>query len=100
MGIAIHRTTVLRGLKKNFTRRGKSRRDAFGAGDDPVQGIYENVRREALGASFLDPGARSPIWSGQLAHRWTTGFSLHPLRTECSSSGLERDKRLSSRETP
>jgi len=47
-GIAIHRTTVLRGLKKNFTRCGKSRRDAFVAGDDPVQGIYENVRCKAL----------------------------------------------------
>ena len=36
------------GSEKLRTRRGKSRRDAFVAGDDPVQGIYENVRCEAL----------------------------------------------------
>jgi transposase len=47
-GIAIHRTTVLRGLKKNCACRGKSRRDTFVARDDPVQRIYENVRCEAL----------------------------------------------------
>jgi len=46
--IAIHRTTVLRGLKKNCALREKSRRDAFVARDDPVQEIYENVRCEAL----------------------------------------------------
>jgi transposase len=46
-GIAIHRTTVLGGLK-DFTRRGKSRRGAFVAGDDPVQGNYESVRCEAV----------------------------------------------------
>src|SRR6266704_1140554 len=34
--------------KKNCARRGKSRREAFVARDDPVQGIYENVRCEAL----------------------------------------------------
>src|SRR5215470_6695048 len=34
--------------KKNCARRGKSQRDAFGERGDPVQGIYENVRCEAL----------------------------------------------------
>lgn len=46
--MAIHRTTVLRGLKKNGARRQKGRREAFVASDDPVQRIYEKVRGEAL----------------------------------------------------
>jgi transposase len=32
--LSIHRTTVLRGLKKNGARRGKGRRETFVAGDD------------------------------------------------------------------
>jgi hypothetical protein len=39
---------TLRGLKKNCAGRGKNWREAFVARDDPVQGIYENVRCEAL----------------------------------------------------
>lgn len=47
-GLEIHRTTVMRGIKKNCTRRKKGRREAFVAKDDPVQVIYENVLNEAL----------------------------------------------------
>jgi transposase len=46
-GVEIHRTTVMRGMKKKGARRQKmSPREEFVASDDPVQAIYENVRHE------------------------------------------------------
>jgi transposase len=93
-GIAIHRTTVLRGLKKNCARRGKSRRDAFVARDDLVQGIYENVRCEALENSepaswaFLPTATISPATSTpgrSLFMRQSSGFT-EAARTRRSTS--------------
>lgn len=48
-GVALHRTTVLRGMKKkNGNRRRNGRPEGGVADDDPVQAIYESARREAL----------------------------------------------------
>jgi len=48
-GLELHRTTVMRGIKKNGSRNKKEkRRQEFAGKDDPLQAIYESARAEAL----------------------------------------------------
>ena len=100
-GIAIHRTTVLRGLKKNCARRGKSWREAFVARTIPCRGFMKMcVARHSRTRSQL-PGR----WSAFADMEWPAcspagnrifpSFFAHRVFLVRPGAG----ERLSSRET-
>jgi hypothetical protein len=62
--LEIHRTTVMRGMKKNGARQPRGEREGFVAGDDLVQTLDENIRREAV--QNLEP----PSWALERVRRY------------------------------
>jgi len=100
-GMEIHRTTVMRGMKKNGARRPRERKEGFVADDDPVQTLYEDVRREALQNGETPSGALERVRGYGVASLFpgAQAFSLRPRRSERCAFGLEREEGLSSGET-